>query len=242
LQALILAAGKTFTNSTDLNYPGIMTEFNGKPLVQWIIEDLIPLRQEKIVIVINQDDIDRYHIDHTLKLIEPKIKVVGVPGNLGGAACSALIGLQFLSQDDEVVIINGNEKLTEDHLSLMNRIYDRKSSASVVSFDSIHPRYSYAKVDFNQNVIEVSEKDPISRNALVGFFWFSKASMIDRAIKMMILKGGSLNDVYYLSPAINEIILEGNQVSLIRVDNSKYHPMKSEWQLGEYAKIIDRNR
>jgi hypothetical protein len=147
------------------------------------------------------------------------IKVVGVPSNLGGAACSALIGLQYLSQEDEVVIINGNEKLTENHLLVMNQIYERNSSASVVSFDSIHPRYSYAKVDSNQNVIEVSEKNPISRNALVGFFWFSQASMIDRAIKMMILKGGALNDVYYLSPAINELILEGIQVSMIKIDN-----------------------
>ena len=242
MQTLILAAGSSFTNSTDMNYPAIMTEFNGKPLVQWIVEDMIPLKQEKIVIVVNQEDIDRFHIDRTLNLIEPMIDVVGVPSDLGGAACSALIGLQFLNQEEEVIIINGNEKLTENHSILMSQIYERKTAASVVSFDSIHPRYSYAKVDSMQNVIEVSEKDPISRNALVGFFWFSKVSIIDKAIKMMILKGATVNDVYYLSPAINEIVLEGLDVSMVKVDNSKYHPMKSEWQLSEYAKIIDRTR
>ena len=242
MQSLILAAGSSFTNSTDMNYPAIMTEFNGKPLVQWIVEDIIPLKQEKIVIVVNQEDINQFHIDRTLNLIEPMINVVGVPNDLGGAACSALIGLQFLNQDDEVVIINGNEKLTEDHSMLMNQIYARKTPASVISFESIHPRYSYAKVDSKQNVIEVSEKDPISRNALVGFFWFSKVSIIDRAIKKMILKGASVNDIYYLSPAINEIVLEGLEVSMIKVDNSKYHPMKSEWQLSEYAKVIDRSK
>jgi dTDP-glucose pyrophosphorylase len=240
MQSLILAAGNTSTNSTDLNYPVIMTEFNGKPLVEWIIEDIIPLKQDKIVIVVNQEDINRYHIDRTLKLIEPKIEVVAVPSNLGGAACSALIGLQFLAQEDEVVIVNGNEKLTENHSLLMHQIYERKAAAAVVSFESIHPRYSYAKIDSNQNVIEVSEKDPISRNALVGFFWFSKASIIDRAIKRMILKGTVVNDIFYLSPAINELVLEDLKVSMIKVDNSKYHPMKSEWQLSEYAKNIDR--
>jgi dTDP-glucose pyrophosphorylase len=242
LQTLILAAGSSFTNSTDMNYPAIMTEFNGKPLVQWIVEDIIPLKQKKIVIVVNQEDIERFHIDRTLNLIEPMIDVVGVPSDLGGAACSALIGLQFLNQEEEVVIINGNEKLTEDHSVLMSQIYERNTAASVVSFESIHPRYSYAKVDLLQNVVEISEKDPISRNALVGFFWFSKVSIIDNAIKMMILKGAAVNEVYYLSPAINEIILEGLDVSMVKVDNSKYHPMKSEWQLSEYAKIIDRTR
>ena len=239
---MILAAGNSFTNSIDLNYPGIMTEFDGRPLVQWIIEDIIPLKQDKIVIIVNQEDINRYHIDRTLKLIQPMIEVVGVSSNIGGAACSALIGLQFLNQEDEVLIINGNEKLTEDHFLLMSQIYEKKTNASVVSFDSIHPRYSYVKVDSNQNVIEVSEKDPISRNALVGFFWFSQVSIIDTAIKRMIMKGASLNDVYYLSPAINELVLEGIKVSMIKVENSKYHPMKSEWQLSEYAKNIDRSK
>jgi dTDP-glucose pyrophosphorylase len=242
VQSLILAAGNTSSNSTDLNYPVIMTEFNGKPLVEWIVEDIIPLNQEKIVIVVNQEDINRYHIDRTLKLIEPMIEVVGVPSNLGGAACSALIGLQFLRQEDEVIIINGNEKLTENHSLLMNQIYEKRAAASVVSFDSIHPRYSYAKINSKQNVIEISEKDPISRNALVGFFWFSQASMIDRAIKKMIVKGSSINEVFYLSPALNELVLEDLEISMIKVDNSKYHPMKSEWQLSEYAKNIDRGR
>jgi hypothetical protein len=57
----------------------------------------------------------------------------------------------------------------------------------------------------------------------------------------MILKDSSLNGIFYLSPAINEIILEGMRVAMIKIDNSRYHPMKSEWQLIEYAKGMERN-
>lgn len=241
MQSIILAAGSTFINDADARYPVSMTEFNGKPLVQWIIEDLLTLPDNKIVIVVNQDEISRYHIDRTLKLIDSKITVVGVESNLGGAACSALIGLQYLDEDEEVIIINGNEKLTENHLLLMKQIHEKQTKAAIVSFDSIHPRYSYAKVDRNDNVIEISEKDPISRNALVGFFWFSKAELIENAIKRMILKDASLNGIFYLSPSINEIILEGIKVALVKIDNSKYHPMKTEWQLNEYAKNMERS-
>ena len=241
MQSVILAAGNTFVNGADANYPVSMTEFNGKPLAQWIIEDLSTLPNNKIIVVVNQDEINRYHIDRTLKLIEPNITVVGVQSNLGGAACSALIGLQYLDQEEEVILINGNEKMTENHLSLLKQIHEKQTDVAIVSFDSIHPRYSYARVDRNQNVIEISEKDPISRNALVGFFWFSKVVLIDEAIKKMILKDSSVNGIFYLSPAINEIILDGKIVALIKIDNSKYHPMKSEWQLSEYAKSMDRN-
>ena len=242
MQSVILAAGNTFTNDSDGKYPVSMMEFNGKPLVQWIIEDLLTLPDNKIVIVVKQDEIDKYHIDRTLKLIDPNITVIGVQSDLGGAACSALIGLQSLNQDDEVVLINGNEKLTENHLSLMSQIYTKQTEVAIVSFDSIHPRYSYARIDRNANVIEISEKDPISRNALVGFFWFSKVEIIKNAIMKMILKDASLNGIFYLSPAINEIILDGIDVTMIKIDNSKYHPMKSEWQLSEYAKQIERNK
>ena len=241
MQSIILAAGSTFINDADARYPVSMTEFNGKPLVQWIIEDLLTLPDNKIVIVVNQDEISRYHIDRTLKLIDSRITVVGVERNLGGAACSALLGLQHLDQDDEVIIINGNEKLTENHLLLIKQIHEKQTKAAIVSFESIHPRYSYAKVDRNDNVIEISEKDPISRNALVGFFWFSKVALIENAIKRMILKDASINGIFYLSPSINEIILDGIKVALIKIDNSKYHPMKTEWQLSEYAKNMERS-
>ncbi len=218
-----------------------MTEFNGKPLVQWIIEDLVTLPNNKIVVVVNQDEINKYHIDRTLKLIVPSITVIGVQSNLGGAACSALIGLQYLNEDEEVILVNGNEKLTENHLSLIKQIYEKQKSAAIVSFDSIHPRYSYARIDRNNNVIEISEKEPISRNALVGFFWFSRAKLIKSSIMKMIIKDSSINGIFYLSPAINEIILDGIEIAMIKIDNSKYHPMKSEWQLSEFAKQIERN-
>jgi hypothetical protein len=65
--------------------------------------------------------------------------------------------------------------------------------------------------------------------------------IIERAIKKMILKDASVNGIFFLSPAINEIILEGIEVALLKIDNSRYHPMKSEWQLNEYAKQIERN-
>ena len=116
MQSVILAAGSTFSNGSDARYPVSMTEFNGKPLVQWIIEDLLTIPNNKIVIVVNQDEINDYHIDRTLKLIEPTITVIGVQKNLGGAACSALIGLQYLNRDEEVILINGNEKLTENQV------------------------------------------------------------------------------------------------------------------------------
>ena len=241
MQSVILAAGNTFINDSDANYPVSMREINGKPLMQWIIEDLSTLPNNKIVIVVNQDEIDRYHIDRTLRLIEPSIKVVGAQGNLGGAACSALLGLQYLNKEEEVILINGNEKLTENHKILLKRIHETNKDVAIVSFNSIHPRYSYARLDRNDNVIEISEKDPISRNALVGFFWFSKVDIIERAIKKMILKDASVNGIFFLSPAINEIILDGIEVALLKIDNSSYHPMKSEWQLNEYARQIERN-
>ena len=241
MQSVILAAGNAFINDADANYPASMREINGKPLMQWIIEDLSIIPDNKIVIVVNQDEINRYHIDRTLRLIEPTITVVGVQGNLGGAACSALLGLQYLNNGEEVVLINGNEKLTENHQTLLKQIHEEKKGAAIVSFDSIHPRYSYARLDRNKNVIEISEKEPISRNALVGFFWFSKVEIIESAIKKMILKDASVNEVFFLSPAINEIILDGIEVAMLKIDNSKYHPMKSEWQLNEYAKHMERN-
>lgn len=48
----------------------------------------------------------------------------------------------------------------------------------LVSFDSELPKYSYAEVDADMNVIRTAEKEVISHYALCGAYFFSKAQRV----------------------------------------------------------------
>lgn len=243
ISVVILAGGGTFHNSKEADFPTSLIELDGVPLIQRIIKDLSEFSSLKVIVVVNQNEVEKFHIEKTLHIIDPNIVVVGVtPTATGGAASSALLALQKVDPHSEVLFLNGNEKLDVDYKLLVDNFRAEEIDAGIVGFDSVHPRYSFARIDNANRVIEVSEKDPISRNALAGFFWFSKAEDIEGAIKSMILKGNSVNGTFYLAPAINEILLEDGDVRLVKIDGTNYHPLKSEWHLSEYSRQIERRK
>ena len=46
----------------------------------------------------------------------------------------------------------------------------------ILTFQSTHPKWSYAKLDNQGFVNEVAEKKPISTNATVGIYYYKKGS------------------------------------------------------------------
>ena len=73
------------------------------------------------------------------------------------------------------------------------------STAGVLTFNSVHPRWSYVKVDNNNFVIESAEKKPISRSAIAGFFYFKKGSIFVQYAKEVIKKEIQINEKFYIS-------------------------------------------
>ena len=114
--------------------------------------------------------------------------------------------------------------------------------AGTVVFPSIHPRYSYARLDEDDLVIEVAEKRPISKNATVGFYWFHHGMDFVKAAKAQIQKDGSVGGNYYVSPTLNELILEGKRVGSFRVRGSDFHPLKTDVQVASYETEVERQR
>jgi dTDP-glucose pyrophosphorylase len=80
----------------------------------------------------------------------------------------------------------------------------------ILTFDSTHPKWSYAKVEDNV-VVEVAEKKPISNHATVGFYGYKKGSSFVRSAYSMIKKDIRVNNEFYVAPTINELIQEGQK-------------------------------
>jgi hypothetical protein len=58
--------------------------------------------------------------------------------------------------------------------------------------------------------------------------------LISECAKNVLRKDHKINDRFYLSQVINEIILGQKPVGLFEIPNSKYHPLKNEMQLAQY--------
>lgn len=231
MKVLILAGGQSDFNSADGNYPVCLTEIDGAPLIQHLIKRCAPLGNVGYVVALREQDIRQYHLDNVISILEPTTKIVSIKSNTRGAACTALFSLEHINEDDELLVINANEILDEDFPSIVANFRGRKLDAGVVTFPSIHPRYSYVKLNPEDLVVEAAEKKPISRHATVGFYWFSHGGKFMDAIKKMICKDASINNIFYICPALNEMILQQAKIGVFPIDPSKYRPLKTARQL-----------
>jgi len=230
MNILLLDAGASDFNQNDGGYPLCLTEIDGVPLIEHQANQALVSGAKRFVVVMLETEIKKYHLDHVVSLLSDKAILVAVPGNTAGAACSALMAIEYIN-DEELLILNGNELLDMDFSEVLQTFRDKKLDAGVVSFPSLHPRYSFARVDAEGMVTEVAEKKPISRNALVGFFWFAKGNEFVDAVKNMIKKDAQVNNRFYLAPCLNEMILKGARIGVHSITAAHYRPIKSERQL-----------
>lgn len=235
MNVLILAAGEAKFNSRDSNYPLCLTEVEGIPLVERQAKQVVDAGAKKIVLTLRTEEVKKFHLENVVRMVSQEAFLLEVPGNTGGAACTALIAIDHIDMDDELLIINGDELLDLSFDEVLNNFREKGFDAGVVHFPSLHPRYSFVRIDKDGMVVEVAEKKPISRNALVGFFWFLKGGDFLRAVQNMIRKDARVNGSFYISPALNELILEGARVGAYSININQYYPIKTERQLNDLS-------
>ena len=82
----------------------------------------------------------------------------------------------------------------------------------ILTFRSVHPKWSFAKLDSNNYVTEVAEKKPISDIATCGIYFWSKGSDYVKYAEQMISKNIRVNNEFYVAPVYNEAILDNKKI------------------------------
>lgn len=226
MNILILAAGEHYIDSDDKNYPFCLSEFLGKPLIQ-LISEQISFNEGQSVFLFQDKHIKKFRLDNIVRLLSNgKFSSIAVPENTAGAACTALLGVVSLNQDEPLLIVSANQYVDIDYAVFTAEMESSGHDAGTIIFDSVHPRYSYVVLE-NELVVEASEKNPISRNATAGVYWFRKTAFFTDAVKQMIRKDARIDDMFYICPSFNELILSGKKISTKKIDTTQYHPLKS---------------
>jgi dTDP-glucose pyrophosphorylase len=238
LNILILAAGR-MPATNDL-YPPILTEIDSEPVIEKIIKSCKTLDPKNLLIACPEKDIKNYHLNNIFSLLWPGVIVISVQSDTSGAACTALLAKKQIDSEDELLIVNGNELLGVDFLKIVEFFRYSELDGGVVVFNSIHPRYSYVQVDDFGFVSQVAEKNPISTMATAGFYWFKRGNDFISGAQNIIRKDIRVNDLFYISPVFNELILNQKKIGVFQVDSNLYHPLKTGKQIEEISNLQAR--
>lgn len=225
---LVLAAGHVGFETHDGGYPLCLSEFEGVSLIERIVANASEIKNAQFTFALREEDIERFHLDRVVTLLASNAKIVRVPNSTRGSACTALLAACLFKPNEDVLIVSANELVDMNLAEVVEEFRLRSLAGGAISFRSIHPRYSYVRLNEDGFVTEAAQQNPISHHATAGIFWFEKAEKLVDAIKNMIRKDASVGDQFYIAPVFNELILEQGRIGVRCIDLHQYHPLKTE--------------
>ncbi len=195
-------------------FPKPLILVHDKPMIQVVVENL--KFDADYVFIVQKEHYEKYKLEHTLKLIVPDCKIVVSDGVTEGAACTTLLAKEYINNDQPLIIANSDQFIEYSRDEFLKYI-DSSDDGTILTFESTHPKWSFAEVDQHGLVVRVAEKDPISKDATVGIYCWSKGSDYIKYAEQMISENFRVNGEFYVAPIYNFAIKDGKQINIFPV-------------------------
>jgi dTDP-glucose pyrophosphorylase len=225
-------------------YPKNLVEIAGAPLVQRVLQHLEPLkaRGARFLCLLRADENRRNHTGAVIHLLDPEAIVLDVNGETSGAACSALLAVGHIDNDDPLIIVNGDQILDADLCAILDDFTARQLDGGIVVFEDVHPRWSFVKCDEQGRVIETAEKRPISKLATAGFYYFAHGRDFVLAASEMIKKDAQVGGNFFICPSYNELILRQKHIGIHHIPRRAYHSLATPGDVQAYEEHLRETR
>lgn len=209
-------AGSRFEKA-GYTFPKPLIDVKGKPMIQVVVENLN--LDANYIYVVQKSHREKYNLDTLLNLITPNCKIVEVDGLTEGAACTALLAKEYIDNDGPLFFANSDQFVEWDSNEFMYKMQETNADGGIVTFKSIHPKWSFAKINSYTGLVEeVAEKNPISDNATVGYYYWKHGSDFVKYAEQMIEKNIRVNNEFYVCPVFNEAIQDTKEIRTFNVE------------------------
>ena len=203
-------------------YSKNLIELHGKPLIQHVFENLSSIPNHEFIFVIRKDEESKYHLRNVLKLLSPSCEIIVSDGQTAGAACTALLAIEHINNDAPLLIANADQIVEVDFADAIQSFQRQHLDAGTLVFDSVHPRWSFVRLNEEGYVIEAAEKRPISRYATAGVYYFKHGKSFVKAAMDMIKKDANVGGAFYVCPTFNELILDQAKIGVYKISRESY--------------------
>lgn len=231
-----------FTDSLGNSYCKPLIDIRGKPLIEILFANVHTMLPGKnnYIFVVNDSDCANFSLDYVINLLSPNAHIVRLKQFTQGALCSCLMAIGHIDPEEELLIVNGDQIVEHPFDKIVKYFRENKADGGIVTFDSIHPKWSYVRCEKDNIVVEASEKRPISRNASAGIYYFKRTGDFIEAGMNAIRKDANVNGLFYVSSAYNEMILKNKLLLHYKVQNEEFFPLDTPETIDAYSRHLQK--
>ena len=211
-----MAGAGTRFQQAGYDLPKPLIDVNGRPMIQTVVNNLG--MKANYIFIVQKSHNEKYNLKTLLSIISKNCVVVEVDGLTEGAACTTLLAKEFINSKDPLILANSDQFLEWDSVEFMYNMTEQSVDGGIVVFNSVDPKWSFAKINEEGLVEEVAEKNPISDRATVGVYYWKHGSDYVKYAEQMIEKNTRVNNEFYVCPVFNEAIADGKKIKTFNVE------------------------
>jgi HAD superfamily hydrolase (TIGR01509 family) len=197
-------------------FPKPLIEVKGRAMIDVVVDNLNI--DANYIFIVQREHYERFNLKYMLNLIAPNCTIVQTDGLTEGAACTTLLAKEFIDNDESLVIANSDQFIEWNSNECMYAFTADAIDGGILTFEAVHPKWSYAKLDDNGFVSEVAEKKPISNHATCGVYYWKHGSDYVKYAEQMISKNIRTNNEFYVCPVFNEAISDGKRIKIKQIE------------------------
>ncbi len=213
------------------NVPKYMIEAHEKTLFEWSMESLEGFRDQEnkyIFIVRREDDASEFIRTTCQNMGIMDVAVVELDEPTDGQATTAMLGKEYWDKDSSLMIYNIDTYVEAGEMNSSQICGD----GFIPCFHADGDHWSFARLDENDNVVEVREKVRISDNCTLGAYYFSSCGLYEKLYAEYYSSTEKLEKgEKYVAPLYNYMIENGYEVKISIVDYDKVHVLGTPEEL-----------
>ena len=245
MNILVLMAGSSekFYQAGYL-YPKPFIEIDGIPLLERLLSNLSVFDEDEnqLIFAIQDQENQRFHTESVIKLLRPDSKIIKVPENTSGAVCTALMAIELINNQTPLLVYNGDIIVTTNIANAVKTFREEGIDGGVIVFKGLHPRWSYVRCNSKNEVIEATEKRPISMLATAGIYYYAKGHEFVAAAMEMIIKDAHVDNQFYICPTYNEMILKQKRIVTHEIQKESYFSLSTPQGLIKYEAYLSHQK
>ena len=142
--------------------PKPFIEVNGKSLIELVLENL-ELIEAQFILLVREEHIKTQA--RTLSKITKKfnVQILSIPKVTEGATCTILHAHRLINTEIPLLIANSDQFIDANIQDYIDNCIQRNLDGSILTFIDAenNPKWSFAKINTDGDVLEVQEKNPI---------------------------------------------------------------------------------
>jgi NDP-sugar pyrophosphorylase family protein len=202
-----------------IDVPKPLIDVRGRPMYAWATDGLPLDRAHRLIFICLREHLASRALEADIRSRygSHRLEIVALDEVTQGQACTVLTARQWIDDDQPLLIFNADTYCPTTIDAAVER-FGPKTDGILDLFAAPGEKWSFARLDADDRVLETAEKRRISDWASTGLYWFRRGSDFVRHAQAMIDENDRAGNEFYVAPIYNRLIAAGADVRGNRVD------------------------